>query len=95
MIYTIGHAINYRTSIAKNGTIQKLGRDGRKPKKYPDYPGGYAFKTWRDAVKRIEEAYQDKGFAIFGLEADWERDTIPSTEGWWHHLINDSDIVVI
>ncbi len=95
MIYTIGHAENYRTAIARDGKIQKLGRDhkgGHLPK---DYPGGYAFKTFKDAVHRIEEAYQDKGFAVFGLKADWEKDTVPSSHGWWHNLINDSDIVLL
>ncbi len=95
MIYTIGHAENYKAAIAKTGSIQKLGRDhkgGHLPK---DYPGGYAFKSWRDAIRRIEEAYSESGFAVFGMKADWDKDTAPSPNGWWHNLINDSEIVLI
>ena len=87
-IYTIGHAENYRAAIAHDGKIQKLGRDHKNQKLGMDhkgshtpknYPGGYAFKTFEDATRRIEEAQQDKGFAVFGLKADWEKDTVSSS----------------
>ena len=93
LIYTIGHEKNYLASIAANGPIKKLGRDGASSHKPKDYPGGYAFKTIGEAQRRIDEGYPTRGFAVFGLEADWGKDTVPSKTGWWHHLINDSEIV--
>lgn len=102
MIYTIGHAENYRPAIAKNGIVHKVGRDGKKGPWWfriwgvrSNYPGGYAFKTMKDAQRRIDEAYPTSGFAVFGLKADWETDTVPSKKGWWHHLINDSEIILL
>ncbi len=30
---------------------------------------------------------------MFGLDADWEKDTVASKDGWWHNLINSSYII--
>ncbi len=95
MIYTIGHAVSYQAAIAENGSIQKLGRDSNSSQKPKNYPGGYAFETRKDAIRRIEEAYPGRGYVVFGMKADWAKDTIPSHDGWWHNLINDSEIVLI
>jgi hypothetical protein len=88
-IYTIGHRANYLKAIAQSdtGTIKKLGKS-------KDYPGGYAFLTREDAERRIQEAYANRGFAVFGLKAHWEHDTEPST-GWWHNLLRDAEIIVL
>lgn len=92
MIYTIGNEKNYMAAIAENGVIQKTGK-GDLPD-CPNYPGGYAFKTAEDAQRRIDEAYPDRGFAVFGLDADWEADTYRNPEGgWWNNLLIDADIV--
>lgn len=88
MIYTIGHEGNYLANIEKYGTIHKLG-------KTDDYSGGYAFKTREDARRRIDEKYPNRGFAVFGLKADWNLDTVPSDDGWWRNLIRDAEIVVM
>ena len=95
MIYTIGHEKNYLEAIEEYGSVKKLGRDmERKSDAFPNgYPGGYAFKSVLAANRRIEEAYPDSGFAVFGVKADWEKDTVPSDAGWWHNLINTSEIV--
>lgn len=60
-----------------------------------DYPGGYAFLTAEDAQRRIDEAYPEQGFAVFGLLADWETDTEPAKDGWWHNLLRDAALVVL
>jgi hypothetical protein len=86
MIYTIGHRESYLRGL-QQGVLYKLGR--RK-----DYPGGYAFKTKEDAQRRIDEVYDDS-YAVFGLDADWEEDTVPSEHGWWHALIVDRPIIVL
>lgn len=96
MIYTIGHNANYLQAIANSpeGKIYKTGK--RDPgEQFPNgYEGGYAFQFMEDAQKRIDEAYPDRGFAIFGLLADWETETEPS-ESWWHYLLIDAEIIVL
>lgn len=97
MIYTIGHKENYLAAIREHGAIQKLGR--RPPgffDDYPDgYPGGYAFKTIEDAKRGLVEEDEHVTWAVFGLEAEWERDTTPAKDGWWHELLNDANIIVL
>jgi hypothetical protein len=90
VIYTIGHRESYLKAIAEadDGKIEKLGKSDERP-------GGYAFRTCEDAQRRIAEAYADRRFAVFGLEADWELDTEPSPTGWWHNLLRDATIVVL
>lgn len=97
MIYTIGHRENYLKNIERYGTIQKLGRlapgvDDR----YPEgYPGGYAFKTLEDAQRGLIEENPSGTWAVFGIEADWDQDTAPDSDGWWHSLLKDADIIVL
>jgi len=89
MIYTIGHAASYLEAIRQRGRIFKLGKTDQ-------YPGGYAFETVKDAHRRIDEAYPVRGFAVFGLDVDWDRDTEPNREGgWWHNLLIDAKIIVL
>jgi len=97
MIYTIGHTKNYLDAIANSldGKIQKLGRC-EPGDRFPDgYEGGYAFRSIADAQKRIDEVYSGQGFGVFGIEADWEKDTVPAQDGWWHNLVKNADIVVL
>lgn len=86
MIYTIGHRESYLHGLAQ-GTLYKKGRDD-------DYQGGYAFRTRADAQRRIDEAYDDS-YAVFGLEASWENDTVPSFVGYWHWLVVDRPIIAL
>ncbi len=81
MIYTIGYSANLQQAIAKDGPVKQL--------------DGYAFKTLTDAFRMICEINHLDDFCIFGLDADWENDTTPSTDGWWHDLINDANIIVL
>lgn len=96
MIYTIGHRENYLKAIQEHGVIQKLGRrlpDARNDF-FPDgYPGGYAFQTYEDAQRGLAEEDKHGTWCIWGLDADWERDTAPAKDGWWHNLIKDADII--
>ena len=86
IIYSIGHRKTYLRGL-EEGNLLKRGR-------YDDYPGGYAFRTKENAQRRIDEAYDDT-YAVFGLDADWERDTVPSQNGWWHALIVDRPIIAL
>lgn len=89
MIYTVGNREHYLQGLAAPppGGFMKLGRRG-------GYPGGYAFLTREDAQRRIEETGETQ-WAVFGLDADWERDTVPSQNGWWHALVNDRPILAL
>ncbi len=92
MIYTLGHRPSYikalRSAAAINKPLKKVGRS-------EGYPGGYAFKTVNDAERRIAEKYVEKDYAVFVLLADWDKDTVPSEEGWWHALVNSAPIVLL
>ena len=96
MIYTIGHEKNYLKGIADSpdGKINKIGK--REPcEGFPQgYVGGYAFASVEDARRRINEAYPECGFAVFGLQTTWDN-TVSSADGWWHNLIEDSEIIVL
>ena len=93
MIYTIGHRKSYLQSFRDYGEVTKIGR--KADLHGEPYIGGYAFKTLDDANKRIREAYPDRDFIAFGLEAKWDEDTTPSKDGWWHHLLVDSYVTLL
>lgn len=86
LIYTIGDKKNYIDALERHGFIQKTG-------KTETYEGGYAFKTYEDALCAIEELGQENVWVVFGLLADWEKDTEPNKVHWWHNLLKDSIIV--
>lgn len=69
MIYTIGNKTSYDAALADESQtpVLKVGvRD--------DYPGGIVFRTEKEARENCLEGYD-----VYGLEADWDRDTYWST----------------
>jgi hypothetical protein len=94
VIYTIGNIENYILAMAMNGKVFKQGKrtdsDGTNA-----YPGGYAFLTYEDAQRRITEEGKVGKWGVFGLNANWETDTEPATDGWWHNLKIDAEIVIL
>lgn len=91
MIYTIGHAETYRNTMSQ--ITEPMLKVGKGIWQGQPYEGGYAFRTYEDAMRRIDEAYPDWGFDVFGMEADWDTETEPSEEGWWHHLLVDAPVI--
>ena len=92
MIYTVGHGVGYRESYAvraANGL--RLIKKGAGP----DYPGGCAVRTREDAERLLVEFCKVGVWEVFGLEADWEADTKPCVDGWWHNLQRDAPIVLL
>lgn len=86
-VFTVGHEENYDRGIVKYRTkFQKLGR--RK-----DYPGGFAVRTPEDAERLIDEQGKRGEWAVYALDADWEKHTVPSENGWWHALVKSSRVV--
>lgn len=91
MIYTIGHEVSYLKAIEEQGTIWKTGRGNARD--IPNYEGGYCFQTIQDAQRRIDEAYSDHGFIVFGLLTEWANTY--NKGDWWNLLLEDAEIVVL
>ena len=85
MIYTVGHEKKYDKLLhdTLGHSFKKLGRNGT-------YPGGFAVATVDDATRLIEEWGKVGEWAIYEVDADWEKDTKPSLQGWWHALQRDA-----
>ena len=90
MIYTVGNKKAYFRSLLKNGKVIKSGRKR-------GYAGGCVFRTREDAKRHIDElelqGYKD--YMVFGLLADWEKDTRPNPQHWWHDLLVDAEVIVL
>jgi hypothetical protein len=86
-VFTVGHEESYDQGLLTHGRkFMKQGLRG-------DYPGGFAVKSIRDAQRLITEMNKRGVWAIYSLEADWEKDTVPSLHGWWHALVHTRRIV--
>jgi len=98
MIYTIGVKKNYldlyAQEKAKGDVLKKAGRNlNHRDDEFPNgFCGGSVWQT-------IQEARQHRlpQYGVFGVLADWEKDTAPSLEpdADWHDLLVDSEIVVL
>ena len=89
MLYTIGDKTAYLKAIknSNGGAIIKIGKAN-------DYDGGYVFESIEDAQKRIDEAYSNSEYGVFGIETVIEN-TSPAKNGWWRTLNTDAKIIVI
>ncbi len=86
-VYTVGNEKNYDHGIVTYGKrFKKLGRQR-------DYPGGFAVQTPEEAERLIDERGKRGEWAVYALDASWERDTVPSENGWWRALVKSSRIV--
>lgn len=82
MIYTIGNKDSYERYLFEQGDCKKKGRDG-------DYDGG---SVWNDAGTAASHA--PDGYAVYGVLAEWGRDTEPSRSGGdWHDLLSSATLV--
>ncbi len=90
MIYTVGSKQAYLREYLKNGRVVKAGRKR-------GTPGGCAFRTREDAERHLDELRLQghKDYQVFGLLADWDRDTRSSADHWWHDLLRDAEVVVL
>ena len=48
------------------------------------------WKTFEEARRAAPE-----GYSVFGVVADWETDTVPSSSGDWHDLLVSADLVIL
>jgi len=85
MIFTIGHTQSYQLYFEKsklNGeSCNKLGRT-------KDYVGGSVWKTFEEATMACSENY-----SVYGVEADWDRETVRSEDGDWNDLLVSSRLI--
>jgi hypothetical protein len=90
MIYTVGSKKAYLREYLKNRKVLKTGRKR-------GYGGGCAFRTREDAQRHLDElelqGYKD--YQVFGLLADWDKDTRSNPDHWWHDLVRDAEVVVL
>jgi len=84
MIYTIGHKATYDAGLEANGNEWcNLGRQG-------GYRGGAVWRT-RQEVQRAADA--NDGYAVYGVLADWERDTEAAKTPEGHGKICPHDLL--
>jgi type V secretory pathway adhesin AidA len=86
MIFTVGHTVNYKKSLAEHGTVFKQGEQ-------VGYEGGIAFETYADAKRFLDENGKADVWSVWGLDADWITDTYPASDGWWCYLLFDKPII--
>ena len=88
MLYTIGNRLNYLA------TFQKMAAETEGY--HHKGEGGHVVQSIEEARRlRREEIDPEKDMAVFGVHAEWEIDTHPVDEGWWHLLKRSSPIVML
>ena len=87
MIYTVGTEVNYDKGFIEQGeAFAKLGKTG-------DYRGGFAVNSIEDAKKFIEEQKMEELWAVYEVDADWDKDTEQHEGEWWRRLVKTSKIL--
>lgn len=92
MIYTIGYKTNYEFHLHRaqfeSGDFLKLGPHG-------GFSGGIVFKTSEEALEFLIKTGDLGPYDVYGVEADWDRDTIPDENILkpYHRLQRDAKIV--
>jgi ribulose kinase len=79
MIYTVGNSESYLRYFAEQSHPMKG-------------IGGSVWKTFEEAEKY---APQNSGFSVFGVLADWIRDTKPNISEPWHDLLINAELIII
>lgn len=83
MLYTIGHQANYAAARETYGDkILKL-------------EGGYAFQTIEDAQAEIDRLGHTDEWGVFGLDANWEGDTVAVKGEPWRMLVRDVPLIFL
>ena len=90
MIYTLGKTEMYERYFLENcpEPTYKLGRRDDLDGEF--YPGGSVWEHYEEAVRHAES---NPGYAVYTVEADWDKDTCPSQDGDWHDLLRDAVIL--
>lgn len=100
MIFTIGNTDSYLKALADDPELKKIGKRDQLLPQFPHgYPGGTVWRTQEEAQAYIDAAlhrdhpdWDPAKFSVFGLEADWERDTYTPEDGK-RSLLRDAKII--
>jgi hypothetical protein len=96
MIYTLGHTESYlkyyNECKQNNSKFLKLGK--KEDYNGKPYSGGYAFKTFESAEKYLKDNNMIE-YSVFGLNADWEKDTEHNLDESFNSLLYDSEIIIL
>ena len=92
MIYTVGIKINYDFHLHR---AQHEPSDFLKRGPYGGFFGGIVFKTSEEALEFLIKTGNLGTYSVYGVEADWDRDTIPDKNvlNTYHRLQRDAKIV--
>jgi len=90
MIYTIGHAERYNKWLEQckeeERPLEKRGRND-------EYAGGSVWPTAEEAWKHIKnESPRLDEYSVYEVDANFEKDTVPSKNGNWNDLLVTSVI---
>jgi hypothetical protein len=91
MIYSVGLNIRYGPALASGQKVIKQGR-GVDAKGKP-YPGGFVFETVEDARRFLDAKGLAATHTIFGVLADWDRDTEEAPGEPFRRLTRDAEVV--
>lgn len=89
LIFCVGFGKSYDWYIEQNKSgglpIRKMGCHIEQ-----GYPGGSVWQTVEEAQKFADDK---PGYKVYGLLADWEKDTRPSEGESWRDLLHDAELV--
>jgi len=85
VIFTIGRKLAYGAALADPAVEHPM-----KAGKSEDYEGGWVWRTPEGARKNCP-----KGFVVYGVLADWKKDTKPGEDGKHQVLIRDAEFVAL
>lgn len=86
MIYCIGLTVRYEAALAGAATPVKRGGDA-------GYAGGWVWETAADAWRFIAANGLTFTHSVYGLGADWERDTATVDGHSYRRLLRDAPIL--
>lgn len=91
MIYTLGYRPSYEEGLAKS---EAAGEPLKKVGRYSDYQGGSVWKTCKEVEAHLKaNTHRLEDYAVYGVDADWERDTAPNPLNPFHDLLVDAPLV--
>lgn len=91
MIYTVGLKADYDFGL-HDSQFRRV--DFVKQGPHGTYAGGIVFKTVEDGISFLAETGNLGTYAVYGVEADWNNDTVPDKSPMkpYHRLQRDAKI---
>lgn len=98
ILYTIGNTFNYEQYFEEQGNPVKVGKAANYTydSDNKSYMGGCVWKTSQEAQQKIDKEYTINGkpfYSIYGLLANWEKDTYFNSEQNCQLLLNSSLLI--